>query len=53
MRQNTQIQISSKERFEICKSCEFLRRNSTCKKCNCFMPVKVQVPFLHCPINKW
>ena len=53
MTRNTQIQILSKERFEICKSCNFLRRNSTCKKCNCFMPVKVQIPFLKCPINKW
>ena len=53
MTQNTQIQISPKKRFEICKSCEFLRRNSTCKECNCFMVAKVQVPFLHCPINKW
>lgn len=53
MTQNTQTQISSKERFEICQSCEFIRRNSTCKICNCFMPVKVRAPFLHCPIQKW
>lgn len=45
--------MTPKEKFEICKSCEFLRRNSTCKKCNCFMPVKVRLPLLHCPIKKW
>ena len=53
MTQNTPIPISYKEKFEICKSCQFLRRNSTCKKCNCFMPFKVRLPLMKCPINKW
>ena len=35
------------------KQCEHLRKNATCKKCNCFMIVKVAIPMLHCPIDKW
>ena len=46
-------QISRDERWAICKECEHLRKNSTCKKCNCFMIVKVAIPMLHCPIDKW
>ena len=46
-------QISRDERWAICKECEHLRKNATCKKCNCFMIVKVAIPMLHCPIDKW
>lgn len=53
MTQNIAILISSKQKFEICQKCEFLRNNSTCKKCNCFMPIKVRIPNLKCPVNKW
>ena len=48
-----QPQISRKERWAICKECEYLRKNATCKKCNCFMLAKVAIPMLHCPIDKW
>ena len=43
-----------KERYSICKECAWFR-NSTkqCKKCHCFMPLKVIVKSQHCPLKKW
>jgi len=45
--------MTPEEKYNICKSCEFLRNNNTCKKCNCFMPVKVRMSWFNCPIKNW
>ncbi len=41
------------QRLNICKSCENLRANDTCKLCNCFMPAKVWISASSCPDKKW
>ena len=53
---DTIFSVSNKERIkriEICESCEFLSSLKTCKKCNCFMPVKTWLKNKTCPIKKW
>ena len=43
-------------RAAICKNCEFLFQPTwTCKKCGCFMMIKVRVPGVSCPLPepKW
>ena len=41
-------------RLEICKSCEFYRASTNqCKKCGCFMKLKVSLGKASCPIGKW
>src|SRR5215831_2559614 len=50
--------LASKEtaeaRMAICKDCpsfqSFLR---TCAECGCFMPAKVRLPNVECPLKKW
>jgi hypothetical protein len=44
--------MTSKEKYLICFKCDQLK-NRICQKCNCFMPVKVLIPFAKCPENKW
>ena len=42
------------DRMKICLQCEHF--NGTfrqCKKCGCFMPLKVRFPGSKCPENKW
>ena len=42
------------KRMKICMTCEhFFKPTRQCKKCGCFMPIKVRIPGLHCPIDKW
>ena len=44
----------SMSRLEICKSCEWFRKNTqTCKKCGCFMKLKTTLEKAKCPIGKW
>ena len=41
-------------RLEICKTCDFFRpRSETCRKCGCFMNLKVTLEDAICPIDKW
>lgn len=47
------IEEIAKKRMETCNSCEFLRKNKTCSRCNCFMPAKTRNPKSKCPINLW
>ena len=48
------IQKMGQERFDICKECpELFTPTAQCKKCGCFMPIKVRLRGLHCPIDKW
>jgi uncharacterized membrane protein YvbJ len=42
------------ERYEICKSCpELIKLTKQCKKCGCFMNLKVKLAPAECPIGKW
>lgn len=41
------------ERFSTCQSCEFLKDDSRCEKCGCFMKTKTQLASSSCPIGKW
>lgn len=41
------------ERIQICTSCPELNRLKMCKKCGCFMPVKIRLKSSSCPIGKW
>jgi hypothetical protein len=43
-----------KERLLICSDCDHLFQPTyTCKKCGCFMKVKVQLRKSECPIGLW
>jgi hypothetical protein len=42
------------ERYEICKACpELIKLTKQCKKCGCFMNLKVKLALAECPIGKW
>lgn len=44
----------AQKRLSICEQCPFFRPTSkTCKKCGCFMKLKVTLDNAYCPINKW
>lgn len=44
----------SKNRMNICNSCDFLfKPTNQCKKCGCFMNLKVKLKNAGCPIGKW
>tara|TARA_B110000503_G_C7123240_1_gene403440 strand:- start:1642 stop:1815 length:174 start_codon:yes stop_codon:yes gene_type:complete len=46
--------MTAKERYEICKACDAFNKNTKeCRECGCFMPLKVVLPFIKCPLNKW
>ena len=41
-------------RLDVCNGCEFLlKKTNTCKKCGCFMTLKVKLENASCPIGKW
>ena len=47
-------QKESIEKMKICVQCdEFLKLTKQCKKCGCFMPIKVLLPKQKCPMGKW
>lgn len=42
------------ERAQTCAACSFLfRPTGQCRKCGCFVKLKVKVASQNCPINKW
>lgn len=43
----------AKTRAEFCKLCEELNKYKVCKKCWCFMPAKIKISFIKCPLGKW
>lgn len=44
----------SKQRMEICNSCDkLLNPVKVCRECFCFMPGKVLMKDVDCPIGKW
>lgn len=41
-------------RLEICNDCPFLTKfTQQCKKCGCFMHLKVKLAKAECPVGKW
>ena len=41
-------------RFYICEECpELIKLTSQCKKCGCFMKLKVKLEQAVCPLGKW
>ena len=51
-KQNEDIPLA-KQRYEICKGCENLTSLKFCSKCGCFMPLKVRIESVSCPVQKW
>jgi hypothetical protein len=43
----------AKQRYDICKGCENLTSLKFCSQCGCFMPLKVRIESVSCPIKKW
>lgn len=43
----------AKKRYAICLECEELLKLRICNKCGCFMPFKVRIAGVECPIGKW
>lgn len=44
----------AKERMNICTECEhFIKTTKFCDECGCYLPIKVRIPILNCPIDKW
>lgn len=55
-RRDTEYALSDlqEERFNICKSCEYLTAvTNQCKQCGCFMNLKVKLAEAKCPLGKW
>ena len=49
-----QMKKEAKEKMKICLLCDEMNKSiKTCKQCNCFLPAKVLVTGLHCPLDKW
>jgi len=46
------LETFSIKRINICKECEHYKA-LICTKCGCFMPLKVKLRQVHCPIHKW
>ena len=45
---------TSKDRFNICNSCEkFIKLTHQCKECGCFMQLKTKLIKASCPLGKW
>ena len=44
----------AEERYEICKKCErFDPSWSSCYECGCYLPEKVTMRVMECPLGKW
>jgi len=41
------------KRIAICKECPELNKLNFCRQCGCFMPAKVRIPQVSCPLLKW
>lgn len=52
-RKNFSAEEVSKERMEICRSCENLTKLDFCKMCGCQMNIKTKLARMTCPIGKW
>lgn len=43
----------SDKRYAICESCDSLNSSKICGECGCYMPFKVRLAWLDCPLKKW
>jgi len=44
----------AQKRWSICEQCpSLLKATNQCKKCGCFMKIKVKLKDAVCPIEKW
>lgn len=44
----------AQKRYDICDWCpEFISLTKQCKKCGCFMNLKVKLQEATCPLGKW
>ena len=44
----------STDRYAICEECpELIGATKQCRKCGCFMKIKVKLKNAECPIGKW
>ena len=52
---NVELEESvSKSRLSICNDCDkFLKHIKVCNECYCFMPLKVKLAGVVCPVGKW
>jgi hypothetical protein len=50
---NPTLTVPEQTRMDICNSCDRLNSMKICKECLCFMPFKVKIPIVSCPIGKW
>ncbi len=42
------------DRLSICRQCpELIKTTGQCKKCGCFMNLKVKLAKAYCPLHKW
>ena len=47
-------QLVAQSRYDVCKCCEeFNKALATCKKCGCFMKLKVKLVDAECPQDLW
>jgi hypothetical protein len=44
---------TAEKRAEICSSCEYLKDDSICGQCGCFLKIKIPLGTSECPIKKW
>ena len=40
-------------RLNICKVCDKFTEKQFCKECGCYMPAKVTIRRMECPLKKW
>jgi hypothetical protein len=46
--------MNANTKLDICNTCENYKvKIKMCTQCHCYMPIKVNLPFVRCPIGKW
>lgn len=51
-KENEDIPLA-KQRYDICLECPELTKLRFCSQCGCFMPLKVRIDKVECPLKKW
>ena len=41
------------ERLTVCEGCDRYTKKKTCEICQCYLPLKVTMANMKCPIDKW
>jgi hypothetical protein len=44
--------VEAERRLEVCSTCDKFK-NNICLECKCYMPFKVKLESITCPIGKW